>query len=266
MERIKLHDKYFRLCMPAAQIDEAITQVADKINADMKEVDTPIFLSVLNGSFMFTADLMRKIKIQSDVVFIKLASYDGTSTTGSVKQIMGLTKSVKGRTVVVVEDIVDTGGTIEELHKILQAEGVKDIRICTLLFKPDSYKKDIKIDYPALVIPIRIFKLTSLAIEFSGPTYLLLKISKAKFALPKSIQNSKILQLSFLVAPLKFRAQHLTKAAKATASQEIFLRTSSRITLQRMLQYRHPLFCNPLVVWLGMTALLISTRVIAKLA
>lgn len=153
MERIKLHDKYFKICMPAAQIDEAITKVAEKINTDMKDVDTPIFLSVLNGSFMFTADLMRKIKIQSDVVFIKLASYDGTSTTGSVKQIMGLTKSVKGKTVVVVEDIVDTGGTIEELHKILKAEGVEDIRICTLLFKPNSYKKDIKIDYPALVIP-----------------------------------------------------------------------------------------------------------------
>jgi hypoxanthine phosphoribosyltransferase len=139
--------------MSASEIDKAIEAVAEKINNDLKDIDTPIFLSVLNGSFMFTADLMRKIKIQSDVVFIKLASYEGTCSTGEVKQIMGLTKSVKGRTVIVVEDIVDTGGTIEELYKILKKEGAADIRICTLLLKPDSYKKDIKIDYPALQIP-----------------------------------------------------------------------------------------------------------------
>lgn len=153
MNRIKLHDKYFKVCMSASEIDKAIEAVAEKINNDLKDIDTPIFLSVLNGSFMFTADLMRKIKIQSDVVFIKLASYEGTCSTGEVKQIMGLTKSVKGRTVIVVEDIVDTGGTIEELYKILKKEGAADIRICTLLLKPDSYKKDIKIDYPALQIP-----------------------------------------------------------------------------------------------------------------
>lgn len=153
MDRIKLHNKYFKLCMSAGQIDAAIGKVADQINSDLKEVDTPIFLSVLNGSFMFTADLMRKITLQSDVVFIKLASYEGTSTTGNVKQIMGLTKSVKGRTVVVVEDIVDTGGTIEELYNILRAEGAAEIKVCTLLLKPESYKKEIKIDYPAMIIP-----------------------------------------------------------------------------------------------------------------
>ncbi len=123
------------------------------MNKDLENIDTPIFLSVLNGSFMFTADLMRKINIQSDVVFIKLASYSGTSTTGEVKEIMGLTKSVKGRTVIVIEDIVDTGGTIEELYKILQNEGAAEIKICTLLLKPEAYKKDIKIDYAALQIP-----------------------------------------------------------------------------------------------------------------
>ncbi|MEF9931596.1 MAG: hypoxanthine phosphoribosyltransferase [Bacteroidales bacterium] len=153
MDRIKLHNKYFKICMPAKQIDEAISKVADAINKDLKDVDTPIFLSVLNGSFMFTADLMRKINIQCDVVFIKLASYQGTSSTGEVKQIMGLTKSVKGRTVVVVEDIVDTGRTIEELYKILKAEGAADIKTCTLLLKPESYKKNIKINYTALEIP-----------------------------------------------------------------------------------------------------------------
>ena len=153
MDTIEIHDKKFRLCTTAAQIDEAVSRVAQQINEDLKDTDTPIFLSVLNGSFMFTADLMRKITVKSDVVFIKLSSYEGTSSSGNVKQIMGLTKSVEGRTVVVVEDIVETGNTIEEMYKILKDAGAAEIRICTLLLKPDAYKKDIKIDYAALQIP-----------------------------------------------------------------------------------------------------------------
>ncbi len=139
--------------MTAEEIDSAVAVVAEKINNDMKDVDTPIFLSVLNGSFMFTADLVRKLDIQCDVAFIKLASYEGTESTGKVKQIMGLTKSVAGKTVVIVEDIVETGNTIEEMVNILKKEGAAEIKICTLLFKPKAYKKDINIDYVALHIP-----------------------------------------------------------------------------------------------------------------
>lgn len=153
MDTIEIHDKKFRVCTTAAQIDEAVSRVAQQINEDLKDTDTPIFLSVLNGSFMFTADLMRKITVKSDVVFIKLSSYEGTSSSGNVKQIMGLTRSVEGRTVIVVEDIVETGNTIEEMHRILKDAGAAEIRICTLLLKPDAYKKDIKIDYAALQIP-----------------------------------------------------------------------------------------------------------------
>lgn len=153
MDRIKLGDKYFKVYTTAEQIEAAIDKVADKMNEDLKDVDIPIFLCVLNGSFIFAADLIRKMKMQCDLVFIKLASYEGTCSSGSVKQIMGLSKSVKGRTVIVLEDIVDTGGTIEELHSILTKDGAKDIKICTLLLKPDSYKKDIKIDYAAIEIP-----------------------------------------------------------------------------------------------------------------
>ena len=153
MDTIEIHDKKFRVCTTAAQIDEAVSRVAQQINEDLKDTDTPIFLSVLNGSFMFTADLMRKITVKSDVVFIKLSSYEGTSSSGNVKQIMGLTKSVEGRTVVVVEDIVETGNTIEEMCKILKDAGAADIKICTLLLKPGVYRKDIKIDYAALRIP-----------------------------------------------------------------------------------------------------------------
>lgn len=153
VDTIKIHDKKFKVSKTASQIDEAVSRVAEQINEDLKDTDTPIFLSVLNGSFMFTADLMRKITIKSDVVFIKLSSYEGTSSSGNVKQIMGLTKSVEGRTVVVVEDIVETGNTIEEIYKILNDAGAAEIKICTLLLKPDAYKKDIKIDYAALQIP-----------------------------------------------------------------------------------------------------------------
>ena len=153
MNTVVLHDKKFKICMTAAQIDEAVAKVAEKINTDLKDVEVPIFLSILNGSFMFTADLMRKIEVKSDVVFVKLASYEGTESTGEVKQIVGLTKSVEGRTVIVVEDIVETGNTIEEIHKILKDAGAADIKVCTLLFKPDAYKKDIPINYAALQIP-----------------------------------------------------------------------------------------------------------------
>ena len=153
MSTVVLHDKKFKICMTAAQIDQAVAKVAEKINSDLKDVDVPIFLSILNGSFMFTADLMRKIEVKSDVVFVKLASYQGTESTGEVKQIVGLTKGVEGKTVVVVEDIVETGNTIEEIHKILKDAGAADIKICTLLYKPDAYKKNIPIDYAALQIP-----------------------------------------------------------------------------------------------------------------
>lgn len=153
VDTIKIHDKKFKVCKTASQIDEAVSRVAEQINEDLKDTNTPIFLSVLNGSFMFTADLMRKITLKSDIVFIKLSSYEGTSSSGNVKQIMGLTKSVEGRTVVVVEDIVETGNTIEEMYRILKDAGAAEIKICTLLLKPDAYKKDIKIDYAALQIP-----------------------------------------------------------------------------------------------------------------
>ncbi len=153
MDSIILHDKRFKVCMTAAQIDEAVSKVAEKLNNDLKDTDTPIFLSVLSGSFMFTADLMRKITVKSDLVFIKLTSYDGTSSTGSVKQIMGLTKSVEGKSVIIVEDIVETGNTIEEMYRILKEAGAADIKVCTLLFKPKAYTKEIKIDYAALEIP-----------------------------------------------------------------------------------------------------------------
>lgn len=153
MKKIQIFDKRFKLYLPYEDIQKAVDKVAEKINADLKDVDTPIFLGVLTGSFMFLGDLMKRIEHPCDVVFIRLASYDGLSSTGDVKQVMGLTTSVKDRTVVVVEDIIDTGTTIAELDRILKEAGAKDVKICSLLLKPGNYKGTLKIHYPALEIP-----------------------------------------------------------------------------------------------------------------
>ncbi|MEN6618989.1 MAG: hypoxanthine phosphoribosyltransferase [Rikenellaceae bacterium] len=153
MERIKLHDKSFKVSIPYSKIEESIKRVAEQLNQDYKDVETPLFLSVLNGSFMFAADLMKAVNFNCEISFIKLSSYSGIESTGEIKEIIGINKSPRGRSVIIIEDIVDTGATIEELYSILMKSEVKDIKICTLLLKPDAYKKDIKINYAALRIP-----------------------------------------------------------------------------------------------------------------
>ena len=153
MERIKLHDKHFRLFITNEKILEAISEVAGVLNNEYREREAPLFLSVLNGSFMFAADLLKKIEFPCEISFIKLSSYSGTETTGQIKEMLGLATSVKGREVIVIEDIVDTGNTIVDLHTILKEKGASAIKFCTLLLKPDAYKKDMKIDYSAMSIP-----------------------------------------------------------------------------------------------------------------
>ncbi len=153
MKNVQLYDKSFKLYMTYDQIQKAIDDVAEKINNDLKDEHTPIFVGVLTGCFMFFGDLMKRINLECETCFIRLASYEGTSTTGVVKQMLGLTQSVKDRNVVVVEDIVDTGNTIMELSQILRDNGAKSVRIATLMYKPGSYKGTIKIDYPAVSIP-----------------------------------------------------------------------------------------------------------------
>ena len=153
MKNVQLYDKSFKPYMSYEEIQKAIDTVAEKINNDLKDEHTPIFLGVLTGSFMFFGDLLKRINLECETCFIRLASYEGTSSTGQVKQMLGLTQSVKDRNVVVVEDIVDTGGTITELYNILKENGAKSIRIATLMYKPGSYKGSIKIDYPACSIP-----------------------------------------------------------------------------------------------------------------
>ena len=117
---IKLHDRKFRVMIPAAKIDEAVTAVAQRINADYADKDTPLFVGVLNGSFMFMSDLIKKIEFNSELSFVKLASYEGTQTTGDVKCLIGLNQSLEGRHVIIVEDIVDTGESIERMVRDLE--------------------------------------------------------------------------------------------------------------------------------------------------
>ena len=154
MKKVTLHDKTFRTMVPYEQIGSAIDKVAARINADFDGCeDIPVLLCVLNGSIMFMAELMKRLTFNCQIVSTKLTSYEGTNTTGKVKQAMGLTSDIKGRRVIIVEDIVDSGNTIVELKRILEENEVTESKICTLLLKPDAYKKDIKLDYVAMEIP-----------------------------------------------------------------------------------------------------------------
>lgn len=154
MEKITLFDKTFKTMIPYSKISSAIDELAAKMNKDFEGCeDIPILLCVLNGSIMFMGELMQRLNFNCQVVSIKLTSYEGTSTTGRVKQAMGLTGDIKGRRVIIVEDIVDTGNTIVELKDILAEAGATESYICTMLHKPEAYKKDTKLDYVAMEIP-----------------------------------------------------------------------------------------------------------------
>ena len=154
MKQIKLKDKTFRVSIPYEEISKAIDKVAEKINSDFNGCeDIPVLLCVLNGSIMFMGELMKRLEFNCQIVSTKLTSYDGTSTTGKVKQALGLTADITGRRVIVVEDIVDTGNTIVELQKILADAGAAESKICTLLYKPEACRKDLSLDYVAMEIP-----------------------------------------------------------------------------------------------------------------
>ncbi len=154
MEKVTLKDKTFKKFIPYEKIEAAIDGVAEKINKDFEGCeDFPILLCVLNGSIMFMGELMKRLRFNCQIVSTKLSSYVGTETTGKVTEAMGLTADVTGRRVIVVEDIVDSGNTIVALKQILTDRGAAESRICTLLLKPEAYKKDIALDYVAMEIP-----------------------------------------------------------------------------------------------------------------
>lgn len=152
MNTIQIKDKKFRMSIPESEIQAAVRKVAEQINHDIAEKN-PVFICVLNGAFMFAGDLMKNVNMPCEITFVKLSSYDGLYTSGVVKEIIGLNESVVGRNVVVVEDIVDTGITMERILSSLRAKGANEIRVATFLQKPDALQCDIKIDYVAMKIP-----------------------------------------------------------------------------------------------------------------
>ena len=152
MNKINLKDKTFEVLIPETEISAMVHSVANAINNS--GIKNPLFIAVMNGAFLFAADIMRKITIpNSEISFIKLSSYSGTETTGKVNELIGISGNISGRNIVILEDIIDTGITLDKIMSLLKKENVADIKIATLLFKPESYKSNISIDYIGKSIP-----------------------------------------------------------------------------------------------------------------
>jgi len=152
MDIITVKDKSFKPFISEEAIQKSIKETALKINHDYKD-KTPIFLGVLDGSFMFLGDLMKWIDLRCEMSFVKLSSYQGITSTGKVNELIGLKEELEGRDVILVEDIVDTGGTVEKMYELLKDKKVKSIKVVTLLHKPSAYSKSIKINYIGMEIP-----------------------------------------------------------------------------------------------------------------
>lgn len=152
MSIIKLHDKYFKKYISQDKINKAVQVLVDQVYKDCKN-EIPLFIGILNGSFMFMADFVRQYKGNCEVSFVKLASYQGTNSSGKIKQLVGINENLEDRTIVILEDIIDTGNTLEELYKIFNTKKLKQLKIATLFFKPDVFKKDLPINYIGIPIP-----------------------------------------------------------------------------------------------------------------
>jgi hypoxanthine phosphoribosyltransferase len=152
MQNIKVNDKEFELFIPGDQIQKVVSGMAVQINKDLagKEI---IFMGILNGAFMFASDLIKQITVDCQITFLKLASYAGTSSTGTVKRLIGINEDIHEKTVVILEDIVDTGVTLEDIIKQLRGYEPGEILVATMLLKPDAYLKDIQLDYVGMEIP-----------------------------------------------------------------------------------------------------------------
>jgi hypoxanthine phosphoribosyltransferase len=152
MQRVKILDKEFEISIGAIEIQDRVKAMADQINNELKDEDV-IFLGILNGSFMFASDLFKRINFDCQITFLKVASYQGTMTTGIVKRLIGINEDIKGKTVVILEDIVDSGHTLDNIIRQLIGYEPETIKIATFLFKPEAYQKKIPIDYIGMEIP-----------------------------------------------------------------------------------------------------------------
>ena len=152
MSRVTIKDKTFEVSMSEEQIKQRIREVAQQISHDM-EGRNPLFLAVLNGAFIFAADLIREMTIPCEISFVKLASYQGTTSTGKIKEVFGINEDLTGRTVIILEDIVETGLTIKQMIESLGTRNPASVHVCTLFFKPERLQEDLQLDYVAFSIP-----------------------------------------------------------------------------------------------------------------
>ena len=152
MNSVKINGRSFRVSITETEIKNRIKSLAAEISADM-EGKNPLFLAVLNGSFIFAADLMREMTIPCEISFVKLASYQGTTSTGKIKEVIGINEDLTGRTVVIVEDIVESGQTMKQMVESLGTRNPASVHICTLFFKPEKLQEELTLDYVAFRIP-----------------------------------------------------------------------------------------------------------------
>jgi hypoxanthine phosphoribosyltransferase len=152
MKEVTVLDKTFREFIPEEKVISKIEDLAERINRDFKGEEV-VFLGILNGAFLFAAELFKRINIKAKISFVKLASYEGTSSSGTIKELIGWNEDIKDKQVIIIEDIVDTGNTLERIVDELVIRKVSGIKVATLLFKPGAYKKDIPVDYVGFEIP-----------------------------------------------------------------------------------------------------------------
>jgi len=153
-KQINIKDFFFEEYISEMEIAQAIDRLADQIDKDYKDKE-PLFIVVLNGAFIFAADLLRAIPSNCEASFVKLKSYDGFKSTEHVEQLLGLETDIAGRDVIIVEDIIDTGNTLKQFMPLIRAQNVKSLRLATLLFKASAFKHDYPIDYIGLEIEDR---------------------------------------------------------------------------------------------------------------
>ena len=147
MESIKLHDLTFKPFISEEELERIVKTLVYQITHDLDENEVPLFIGILNGSFLFASDFIRNYKGDCEVSFVKLHSYAGTESTEVVNELIGIHEDITGRTVIILEDIVDTGNTLHKIYDIFRNKNIKQLKIATLFFKPTVYRKELPIDY-----------------------------------------------------------------------------------------------------------------------
>lgn len=147
MKITKLHDLYFKEFISSEEIQQTVKSLAQQVKKDMPANEIPMFVGILNGCFVFASDFIREYKGDCEISFVKLASYEGIYSSENIKKLIGINEDLAGRTVIILEDVIDTGATLQEIYEIFRHKNVKELKIVTLFFKPDVYRKELSIKY-----------------------------------------------------------------------------------------------------------------------